>query len=350
MSAGIKRGTGKDAGKHAGRTPSKRAKRERQKRKAAESQILREGTPAAIATRLADRERNGDIRKGPEEVGVQIDDLIGDDCFDSEIATSDVDDSSLPDLDESPGEWAGGVAALHPGASFISEDSAESRPDMLELRVDVDGTCRFLRPGWMAGEALTDDGEEDFERIENRFQMFDDIAAWLTRERTDFLRDPNPSHLGVRALEEIKQGKPSVSPQAFLELSGIKERATANLKIEGKSVESDFSRYCTACGLVWEDGSRLPLRFIFGTEARNAWVACAVRQFFESIGQPLETPEQIAKLRGLTVPKNPKDKDRLAESSITSLTQPEFVARANQMVGTRWAEVMDFHFQPLPTL
>lgn len=325
------------------RTPSKSAKQAQQKLKAAEVQKLREGTPAVIATLLADRERSGDLNRNPEEIEISDADTMEKEAHDADLELGDEDEAVLDDLDGSGA--AGDGDAYCPGASFLSESSEGDEPVHYELRIEKDGTCRFLRPTWMAGQAMTDDMDEEFDEIERRFQMFDDIASWLTKMRQKFLRHASPTALGVNALEEMNRGLPSVSPAGFLELSGIKERMSAELGITEKSVESYFSRYSTATNLVWEEGSRLPLEFLFGIEARNAWVACAVKKFFAEKKQTLNK-ERIAALRGITVPRLSADKEGLASVSLTSLTQPEFVARANQMAGTRWDEVLQSHFQP----
>jgi len=340
MSAKIKRGPSKTGGIGKKRTPSRDAKTGSQRKKAIENQILREGTPAAVATRLADRERSGDIKRKPEEIKIAEEDLIPEEYLDSEVSTEDEDDSLLPDLDEPSTDWEGGGEALTPGASFLGQEIEETENGSYELRVDDDGRCRFDRPNWFADVAMTDKGEEDFERTDFRFQMFDAVAEWLTRYRAQFLKDPVPEGLGVQAYEEMKKGHAAVSPGGFLELSGIKKQIADDLNIQQRSVESDFSRYATSCSLVWDDGSPLPLVFLFGSDARMAWVACAVRQFFAAINVTLN-PDT---LQGITVPKTKKDKTTLASASLASLTQKEVVARANLMAGTSWAEVMDSYF------
>lgn len=347
MSAKRTKTGGKTHEKGKKKKPSREAIGGTRRKAGAEAQSVREGSPTVIATRLADRERTGDIRRGPEEEEPFPEDMMDADDFDAELPLDDEDESRLLDLD---GDVEDGAAAvgLPAGGSFSDAVPGGDAAYLFELRISEDGACAFLRPQSISGEATTDNGEEEFEEIERRFLMLEEVAAWLTKNRGDFLRRPDPTHLGANALSEMEKGLASATPGGFLLLSGISQRQQKEQGIKADSVESLFSRYVKATALVWEDGSPMPLDFLFGAEARNAWVACAVRQFFEKIKRPLTTPEAIDRLRGITVPKDRSKKKALAKASLTSLTQPEFVARANQMAGTKWEDVMKRHFQPSP--
>jgi hypothetical protein len=343
MSAKRKYITGRTAGASGKRVPSDKAIKATQRRKAAEDQVIREGTPTDVATRLGDKERSGSIQQEPDLTQLLPEDCIPEEHMDSEVPTCDDDDPVNPDLDEflMP---QNGVISRHPGGSMLEEvfDLTPSTSNV--IHINSDGSCEFLRPSWIVGQAMKEDGENDYSGLDRRIRMLDDIAMWLTANRQDFLRSADPIDLGIHAFEEMKEGHASVTPSGFLYYSGIRQWMVSTMNIKEKSVGPFFSRYTTECSLVWEDGSRLPLDFLFETDARNAWVACAVRQFFEKIGKPLHPTKSAEHLQGITIPRNPAKKNSLAGKSLSSLTQFEFIAWANMLAGTKWQNVMETYF------
>lgn len=341
------------AGPKKKRTPSTKAKVASQKGKAAVAEVLREGSPAMIATRRADREQKGEVRRNLDEVEITPEDLMDEEAMDSEIEMADEDDADLDDLDESE-NW-GGSRSVRPAETFyrenFAEDGEDDEPARFEIRVEEDGeavSCRFDPPGWMRGEAASDEAEEDLDQLDHRYGMFDQIAAWLTTHRPAFLKNADPVALAPEALEDMEASRSPVTPAGFLELSGIRDRVVAETEIEAKSVDSLFSRYCSATCLVWEDGSTLPLEFLFGHEARNAWVACAVKQLFKSKNLSLDA-KRIDSLSKITVPKRATEKEKLRGKAFTSLNQKDFVAKANLLAETSWKEVVELHFNPKTT-
>lgn len=318
--------------------PSKDAK----KAKGAGAQKLREAGPIAVATRLADREYSGDIDRRPEEDELHDEDLIDAEAVDTEVSLEDEDFAILEDLDRID---PSGPVGLRPGERFSGEDRQESdEAFQYELRIEDDGSCRFLRPAWIRGDGITIHGESDFDEIGLRLDIFEALASWLEKERPGFLRNPEPLALGVNALEEMKRGLPSVSPRSFLEISEIDDIIPG----ERKNKESRFSRYSSATNLVWEDGSSLPLKFLFGREARMGWAACAVMQFLAQKGKRSDE-DVVSELRQITRPKFSSDRSQLAESEFTSLTIDEIVALANELADTSWEEVFVTHFKAAET-
>ncbi len=337
-SAGASRGQRRGGVAQKGRAPSKGA----QEWRAADAQILREGTPADLAVRLADREARGDIVRAIEDVDLPPEDALNAEALDAEIDLEDDDLTTLEDLDGvSPVD---GIVGVLPGEPFSSDDFPGDDPERLELRVEDDGRCWFLRPPWIRDEAVTAAGQGDLDEIGLRIRVFDALAAWLQRERPEFLAKPEPFALAKNALDEMRQGTPSVVQGTFLILSSIGSEIAGSEggRKKESTARSLFSRYSSAASLVWRNGG-LPLDFLFGREARMAWVARAIQQFFEGRGKALDR-DRFVELRGITVPRTRQGKRALAAMSITSLTIREFVARANQMVGTNWSEVMERHF------
>lgn len=218
----------------------------------------------------------------------------------------------------------------------------------IEIRVKG-GKCQLLRPRWMLqAEARTATGEGFLDEIGTRFAVLESVAGWLERNRQEFLRTPEPAQLGVDALEEMNAGLPSVSPGAFLRLSGIENGINRLANPKGKtsqSIRSLFSRFTNGCYLSWDSGS-VPLEFLFGIEARNAWVASAVLQFCAATGNPL-TKERLVKYSKITVPKGTGALVELRTMKLNSLGIADFIRRANAMVETRWSEVVASHLEKM---
>jgi len=345
MSA-IRKRTGGAERKNATGSQRKRgrlATRETQASAAKIVEPLREGTPGKMRTRLADREKRGEIVRQPEETDLAVEDFTEPELLDSEIKLEDPDLEPLDDLDRTT---SGAVIALNPGESIYSDDSDET-PEPFEIRVGNDGQCWFLRPSWIRGNAITQAADEDIDETATRFSMFDALAAWLENNRPTFLKNPTPLALGVNALEEMNMGLPSVVPSAFLELSniGVIITAAGDKTKKTKSAESYFSRYSSATSLIWTDG-RLPVDFLFSHVARVAWVASAVRQFFKRERKEPIDAARISELREISIPKDATKKEALRARSVGSLPIPKFIARANQMAGNiSWEEVFETHFQ-----
>src|SRR5690606_37329851 len=117
----------------------------------------------------------------------------------------------------------------------VEDESPELEP-VIELVVG-DGVCRVHRPTWMRFHASTPFGQDSLDDFDRRFSVLEQVAGWLTQHRGNFLREPDPWHLGCEALKELREGRASVSPGALLQLTGLHALAGDSL----------FSRYTTGC-------------------------------------------------------------------------------------------------------
>ena len=347
MSPAIRKRTGgaerqANSGKKRGRKPS----REGQASAAKSAEVVREGTPGRIQAHLAERERRGDILVRPEEIDMSADDLLDEEQLDSEIDLGDEDLESIEELDEQE-QWESD-ASVYP-VELPSIDTGGERIAQFEIRVSRSSegrwVCEFPRPAWMRGVAESDEAENDFNQFTVRLALFDAISAWLTEKRQDFLDRPEPLNLAVDALDEMYSGRPSVVPTEFLRLSEIGDiliEAGANSEKAGGDA-SILSRLSSATDIVWSDG-RMSLEFLFCHEARVAWVASAVRQFIErDLKKPFDT--KILPAVELRIPKDTKERERLATMQYSSLTLSEFIPRCCQVAGKiAWSEVFLTHF------
>jgi hypothetical protein len=336
-------GTIREGSKTSNRSATRFSEAETKAWKAAILQVAREGTSADIAARLADMEARGDVTRSPDEEELDEDEIENGQANDAEINLADEDLARLEEIDGPVPDFP--VIGRRLGQGLFSADESPEQFLSIELRVEGD-KCRLLRPHWMPIEAVTQTGEDFLDEVGTRFGALEAVGKWLGKHRKGFLKQPEPIALGVNALQEMKDGLPSVSPGAFLRLSGIEAGITrlagSNSKKKG-DVNSLFSRFIEGCHLVWNDGS-LPLDFIFSIEARKAWVASAVLQVCEEAKSPL-TKNRLAKYLKITVPKSSVEKKTLSDMNVSSLSFPDFIRSANCMAETNWSDVVDSYLQ-----
>lgn len=330
-------GAGATVGTRAATTVRRTASAESKAWKGAVLQIAREGRAVDLVTLLADLEASGDTARHPEETDFDDRDFETENAVDAEVELSDEDDPTLPGWDDGSDDGRDPPFVL--GKLFDETEDSVDLPIKIELTV-VDDQCRIHRPEWMRARALTDRGQELLDEIGNRFNVLGEVGEWLSRNRKDFLRAPDPWLLGVEALAEMRRGYVSVSPGSFLELTEL------GMKELGRTVSTDqFSRYRTDSFIVWNDGT-VPLDFIFDSEARMAWVANAVRQFAAHQGNKL-TESLLEDFRSVTVPREQDASRTLLDRDIDQLEFAEFISRANRMAQTKWADVIAAHRQKL---
>lgn len=304
------------------RRPDKSASAQAQGR--ARVETIAKGTPDEVQEVCADLETRGDLVPDidfePEEDG----DEDRDELLNSEIDNSDEDDSFVDGRDEDP---------LDPPDAQLRAVSRDSEADD-DLSIGStwhfivqDGVCSFERPHWIRWRPTCKNGKDALGEIERRMQMMDRIASWLTSNRGAFLRNPDPWLLGCDAWKEFKEGHASVADGHFVEIAGISDLC-------GKSL---FSRYRRAALLEWEDAT-MPLDFLFGPEARMAWVANAVKQaateYREPVGDLVSCHEKATK------PREGRKRRELAKTKTKHLDWPNLIAQANALARTKWDEVL----------
>jgi hypothetical protein len=290
-------------------------------RRVASLQTIREGTPLDVQQVFADLEATGDIIRATE-----WDDEVAEVSLDGAMEgdLSDEDDPFQEGLDDDPSFRP--PAATKPAADEDFEEDIDQQGSF-ELIVR-DGRCRFERPRWMRYRATNPLAQDWLDDADRRFRLLERIGEWLNEHRPDFLKTPDPWWLGCDALAELKQGHASVSPHSFLELSGIRTFAS----------DSIFSRNTNQTVLAWEKGT-LPLDFLFGDEARMAWVANAVAQLATEKGRRLDENE-LKRLQDLTKPKHKKSKQFIMTASSSALMFDEVISKANLIAATKWADVL----------
>jgi hypothetical protein len=278
---------------------------------------------------LTDLEELGDLVADIEWDDSQEDRVESEDgdLLDSEIDSNDEDEPFLEGWDTDP--------LAIPEAPILADGKGERSDDDLEMvpmwRFMVkDGECRFERPTWLRWRPTSKSGKDAIEDLERRMQMMERIASWLTEHRRDFLLNPDPWLLGGSALSEFEEGHPSVVPGHFLVVAQVSELCQ----------ESLFSRYRRASLLEWENAT-LPLDFLFGPEARIAWVANVVVQAASRAQKPLE--ELLKDHMRATKSKGRAKRDELASKKARFLDWPQVIARATDLAGAKWTEVLQNH-------
>jgi hypothetical protein len=245
--------------------------------------------------------------------------------IDAEVELDDEDDATLEAWDEVSAKPEGATGAL-------GEDSTESDGSALiesgfEIIVEGDA-CRLHLPPWAGFESRTELGQRILDELANRFTVLGHVAGWLSEARKHFLVTADPWQLGCEAIKEMRSGHVPVSPQSFLEMTGISKLAKPEA----------FSRYTRDCFLVWPDATA-PLSILFASRARQAWVGNILTQLAEEQGREL-TAADLAPLRTITKPRAKIEKQKLLAASVDSLSFSEVLMRATLLANEGCSEVL----------
>ena len=297
---------------------------------AARMQLVREGSMLALRRLFADQEAHGHITRQPDQIAFDSEDLVPSDALDSEVELGDEDDfkadTSEWDLDRLAGPGQSAEDAM-----FL-DDAGVGVEQKFEILVSA-GRCQLHRPRWMRAEACDERGEEFLDEVSGRLSVLEDLATWLSKARADFLEEPDPWNLGVTALSELEAGDPSVTEEGLQKLAALRT--------------TQFTRYKRHCVVVWEDGS-MPLEFLFGAEAKSAWVANAVVQRSLRINDPI-TAASLERVRKLSLPKDSPGKKALLGKPVHALSFSEFIKRACLAGGSSWVSVLTSYESHLTT-
>jgi len=288
-------------------------------------QTVREGSAVAVQTLLADLRAEGHIIPAAEAGMIDDVERDADSEIDAEIELGDEDDARLEAWDEATGTPE--VAASVRGNDSIESDTSLVVAAGYQIIVDGD-VCRLHLPVWAGFESRTELGQRILDELENRFVVLERIARWLSEARKQFLVSADPWHLGCDAFKELRSGLVSVSPQSFLEMTGI-----------GKLAKPEaFSRYTRDCFLVWPDATA-PLAVLFDTRARQAWVGNVIKQLADAQGRTLSAAD-LDQLRGVTKPRTKSQKQDLQLASVDSLSFSEVLIRAASIANVGLSEVL----------
>lgn len=282
---------------------------------AARIQTWKEGSPETWQAMLRDATRDGELVRTPEsQEQAPLDDL-DDGAVDCEM--------NLGDEDDLPTEQAEPLDKLE-GADFAVGEMDELRPNEAAnsgFRMVVrDDQCRLELPPWLAGRPSREDGDHPLANPFERLEFFQHLARWLNDNRPAFLLDPDPWNLGVNALVEFREGKPSVTETGLLALLG------------GSS--KDLTRWKRYAVLVWADGS-LPLEFLFSIQAKVAWAANVLLQKYQSLDENV-----VNRMTDLTAPKQGNAKAAIMANRIDSLDFENFILRVCLDAGVAWKHVL----------
>lgn len=307
-------------------TPDQRQRREvgqeSTTEQAARLQPWREGSLLEWRGMLAAAEREGNLDSNPEpEENYDSGDEDLADLLDSEISLHDEDEFLKDDLAEKD---------VFEGEGMSLDWMGEAGDDLAELDSKfnlqvVGGRCRLHIPGWFRFRAKNEKGEEILTEAHNRLDTLNRIANWLSDKRVLFLQSGDPWDLGASAMEELGRGTTSVTEEGLRALAGI--------------ASQQFSRHRRHAAILWDNGF-LPLDFLLGPEAKQAWVANALVQQYERLGEPI-TEASLKRVAELTMPKTSAEKHRILGGSLAALGFSDFARRACLTAGVAWPEVMN---------
>jgi len=288
-------------------------------------QTVREGSAVTVQSLLTDLRAEGHIISAAEAEMIDDVDRETELQLDAEIDLGDEDDATLETWDEATPKLDGAATAL--GERSTESDGAVLIEAGLEILVDGD-VCRLHVPLWAGFESRTEFGQRVMDELANRFIVLGRMADWLSKARKRFLDSADPWYLGCDAFSEMRSGHVPVSPQSFLEMSGIKTLAKPEA----------FSRYIRECYLIWPDATA-PLSILFDVRARQAWVGNVIKQLVEGQGQMLSALD-LDKLRAITKPRTKAEKQKLQFGSVDSLGFSEVLMRATLLANVGCSEVL----------
>lgn len=296
-------------------------KKESQVERSARTQSLREATPIQWQGKLRVAESEGLVSAYPDDESSVDEDL---DLPDTEGLSDpyDEDDSSAPDGNDDFDK--------HEGEAFVAGCDSEQTGEvgdsaaMFTLKVDDSGICRLQIPSWFRYKKSHPSGQETIDEGHDLLATLEKIADWLTRYRPEFLKSAHPWDLGVNALDELKKGMPSITENGFMQLAEISD--------------SQFNRHRRHASLHWSD-AHMPLRFLFGDEAKCAWVANAIVQRRQNTKEPI-TEETLEKWASIGLPKEKVAKNRIKGIRIDGATPSELIQKACLSAGVTWDDVV----------
>ena len=242
------------------------------------------------------------------------------DAIESDIA--DEDEPTLPGWDDAPADVPD-CQSLHGEREADDFDV----PRGFRLLVDDEvAQCVVETPTWIKWRAATPFGRDWLNNLERRLKVLRTIAAWLTKERQAFLKNPEPWYLGSGAYKEMEANWCSVSQGDLVE----------NLKLTDLGEKSIVQSAMTKAILEWPDGSSFSLDFIFGSEARMAWTANAVLGLAKMTDREME--DVLERHRKTSIPKGKKK--AMASKPLSKCDFTQTIQKANAMAGTAWADVI----------
>ena len=296
-------------------------KKESQVERSTRTQSLREASPLQWQGKLRSAASEGLISASPDDEGPIDEDL---DLPDTEglFDPYDEDDPWASDgrIDNEANEGGAFDAGRDSGQSGDDGDSAA----MFTLKVDGSGKCRLQIPSWFRYQESHPNGQEIIDEGHDLLATLEKIAAWMTEYRPGFLKTVNPWDLGVDALEELKDGKPSVTEDGFLQLAKISD--------------SQFNRHRRHAAFYWSDG-HIPVGFLFSDEAKCAWVANAIVQRRTNTKEPI-TERILGKWAAIRLPKEKEDKNRIKGIRIDGSSSTELIQKACLTAGVTWDDVV----------
>lgn len=309
---------------------------------------VRQPTPAALTLRRAGLESFQTA--GPFLLSEMIQDLIKSEAITivedpTEPVPEDPDPSSDCEIDAEDEDES--------EVCFWSEDPPDDRnpvwlglddlPEVFETSdtfalLCANGRCQLHVPDWYQDfRGRTSWGRTAIWELDRRLQTLQALAEWLSRERSDFLRDPRFFLLGPQSLEEVRNNQVSVQQSHLLPLLGIRGEANRIHK-------STFGRYLKNTELVWSN-HLLPASCLFSPEAARGWVARALALFIRRHASDHSQEAILARLHGASGRRAGRaaEKWQPKDRKMSSFTVRGFLERILTLANCRWTDVLEAH-------
>ena len=233
-----------------------------------------------VEQQLMELEINGDIsfqcNDVPDNDEIPAEDLQE---MDAEMSFDDEDELT----DDYAEETVEPEIELTPDGTCPQNDDLPFREErVLTIQVSrkADGTaaCHFLGPGFSA-IPKTPLGESVLQAWNQRLEALEKLAAWLEKNRQEFLLSGDIKDLGCHALEEAARG--------FLPY--VQQKLSETLEIR----EDAFNKYLRGgVKLAWPDGKCDLCKILFCKEAKEIWIVGAFLQYCQKDGVDPNNPTQ----------------------------------------------------------
>jgi hypothetical protein len=314
------------------RNQAGRARGSRRKRVATQAAMAQKGVELEAVRTLGPLATLRYLRRLEAEGHVLLDESAAANKEDFDLINADVaisledEDFDAGDSWINPTDKASEVIAV--GSQGSNDHGAPYIADSYELNI-CNGVCAFSPPAWAYEcRAITPSGEGQLYELMSKFRVFTTLADWLSTNRSDFLRSCDQWDLGPLTLDELSHGGAAVVQKNLLHM----------LHLNPKVSEETFSRILDQSSLVWPDGA-VPVRQLFSSEAKLAWVARSVMLFAKKFGQRL-TEKTLENCQNIQVARKKGARAGSARGDLAGVDFPSFVELTNAMVRTRWQDVL----------
>lgn len=320
------------------------ATRETEIWKYVEQAIILEGTQTRNKEKFDELVREGCYIRDDtgQEIVIDSKDLIERDSEVDLVDEDDIDFETWENRKRSKKSNYQDDITLKSGSLVRKEEDAailyDNSHELYELVVEG-AQCKFSIPDWVAGyRPRNPRGKNASYTFNLKFAIFSAISKWLEKDRPEFLNGIKWLNLGPKDYDEVVSKRVTIIQESFLEVILDFLRKNTNIIRLNSSV---LSRCVNTAKIVWPNGS-LPVKDLFGENARMGWVTRSIMLFMQRHGH--STDVIINNYCNMKMPKGTAEKQKILNGNIDSMDVGQFIMYANIVAGTTWEKVLNSNF------